>query len=216
MRPVFLHRVAGRSFGFPRAMDSETPFEDPAPDDGNDAPYQWLDEWLCEYVDGTMDPSLEAVFEQYVEANPELKAHVERLQKTRDLLCQCSRSADVSPEEEPSDWPPDAEPPPPPPSPSSPPDDTRPTVVIGMVSSIAVALVVGFLAGATMVSPSAFSLSSASSPVEQATTAPAPGPSWQQVQAPVPSARPLRGSGSRSSTDSTEQPSSTLTPIGRP
>jgi len=215
MRSVFSLRVAGRSFGFPRAMDSETPFEDPAPDDGNDAPYRWLDEWLCEYVDGTMDPSLEAVFEQYVEANPELKAHIERLQKTRDLLCQCSRLGDAPPDEEP-DRPSEPARPHPPSSPSSAPDDTRPTVVIGMVSSIAVALVVGFLAGATMVSPSAFTLSSASSPVEQTTTAPAPGPSWQQVQAPAPSAPPLRRSASSFSMDSTARSAPTLTPISRP
>jgi anti-sigma factor RsiW len=48
--------------------------------------YKRIDEWLCEYVDGTTDPSLEPVFEKYVEANPELKAHVERLRKTREVL----------------------------------------------------------------------------------------------------------------------------------
>ncbi len=57
-------------------------------------PYTWLDEWLCEYVDGTMDASLEAVFEDYVEANPELHAHVERLRRTRRLLCRCSAPRD--------------------------------------------------------------------------------------------------------------------------
>ena len=58
--------------------------------DGN-CPYSWLNEWLCEYVDGTMDPSLRRVFEKYVQANPELRAHIERLRHTRELLCRCSR-----------------------------------------------------------------------------------------------------------------------------
>ncbi|WP_176521845.1 hypothetical protein [Longimonas halophila] len=30
--------------------------QDPPPGDG-DPPYGWIDEWLCEYVDGTMDPA---------------------------------------------------------------------------------------------------------------------------------------------------------------
>jgi len=58
------------------------------PKDGDDASYAWLDEWLCEYVDGTMDPSLKANFETYIEANPELKSHIEQLNETRDLLGQ--------------------------------------------------------------------------------------------------------------------------------
>jgi hypothetical protein len=57
-------------------------------------PYTWLDEWLCEYVDGTMDPSLEAVFEDYVRANPELHDHIERLRRTRSLLCACGAPRD--------------------------------------------------------------------------------------------------------------------------
>jgi len=213
MRSACSLRVAGRSFGFPRAMDSETPFEDPAPDDGNDAPYRWLDEWLCEYVDGTMDPSLETVFEQYVEANPELKAHIERLQQTRDLLCQCSRSADVSPDEH-SDGIPPADPPPPPPSSSPDAAGTRPTVVVGMVSSIAVALVVGFLVGATMVSPSAFSLSSPSA--EPTTAEPGPVPAWQGAQIPARAERPLPDRAAPfSSVDSTDR-SPSLIQIARP
>ncbi len=58
------------------------------PKDGDDSSYAWLDEWLCEYVDGTMDPSLKANFEKYIEANPELKSHIEQLNETRDLLGQ--------------------------------------------------------------------------------------------------------------------------------
>jgi anti-sigma factor RsiW len=55
-----------------------------------DCPYSWINEWLCEYVDGTMDPSLRRVFDKYVQANPELRDHVERLRHTRQLLCACS------------------------------------------------------------------------------------------------------------------------------
>lgn len=59
---------------------------------GGDA-YDWIGEWLCEYVDGTMDPSMQAVFEEYMEANPELAEHVERLCRTRTLLngCECDQ-----------------------------------------------------------------------------------------------------------------------------
>lgn len=61
-------------------------------------PYSWLNEWLCEYVDGTMDPSLQAVFEEYVRANPELEEHIERLRHTRELLCRCSDQHHVTDE----------------------------------------------------------------------------------------------------------------------
>jgi len=73
-----------RTSGEPPFMQfPERPFDGEASGDGAPS-YEWLDEWLCEYVDGTMDPSVEAVFEQYVEANPELQAHIERLRQTRD------------------------------------------------------------------------------------------------------------------------------------
>jgi hypothetical protein len=77
---------------------NNSPFRSDAPA-GDDRPYAWLDEWLCEYVDGTMDPALETVFEEYMHANPDLEAHVARLKETRDLLCQCGRvaKADCSP-----------------------------------------------------------------------------------------------------------------------
>lgn len=55
-------------------------------------PYYWLNEWLCEYVDGTMDPSVRLVFEEYLDANPELADHVERLCRTRSMLCRCTDS----------------------------------------------------------------------------------------------------------------------------
>lgn len=60
----------------------------------DDCPYEWLSEWLCEYVDGTMDPSVRAVFDEYLEANPELSRHVERLCEMRTLLRQCQEDPD--------------------------------------------------------------------------------------------------------------------------
>ena len=54
-----------------------------------------LDEWLCEYVDGTIDPVVCKALEEYMQHNEELAAHVERLRETRHLLCQygCSYQA---------------------------------------------------------------------------------------------------------------------------
>lgn len=53
-----------------------------------DCPFSDLDELLCEYVDGTMDPAVRQVFEEYLRANPTLARHVECLCRTRQLLCQ--------------------------------------------------------------------------------------------------------------------------------
>jgi hypothetical protein len=39
-----------------------------------------------------MDPSLQMVFEEYVQANPELKEHIEQLKHTREMLCGCKES----------------------------------------------------------------------------------------------------------------------------
>ena len=52
-----------------------------------------LDELLCEYVDGTMDPSVKVVFEEYLEANPDLAAHVKCLSETRNMLCRIGECA---------------------------------------------------------------------------------------------------------------------------
>lgn len=201
-------------------MDSPPPFEGPLPEDDGDAPYEWLDEWLCEYVDGTMDPSLEAVFEQYVEANPELKAHIERLQETRNLLCDCGLSKEASPDLEAeictevecdmlqsdvsvSDaiW-------------------DRPLATFGVASSIAAALVVGFLVGATMVGPAPTSITHSSSPVDRVAPDTRPPPTSRPVQASDASSEVppllLRHSASPfSETDSTQH-ASTLTTIGLP
>ncbi len=130
----------------------QSPFDGEEPDDGTPS-YEWLDEWLCEYVDGTMDPSLEAVFEEYVEANPELKAHIERLRQTRELLCNCDLPTEPSTEAQAevcnevecdmlessaslSDV-----------------ASERPVATLGLASSVAVALVIGFLAGSMYVAP---------------------------------------------------------------
>ncbi len=55
-----------------------------------DCPFSNLDELLCEYVDGTMDPAVRQVFEEYLRTNPTLARHVECLCQTRQLLCQHS------------------------------------------------------------------------------------------------------------------------------
>jgi hypothetical protein len=55
--------------------------------DAND--YSGLeDEFLCEYVDGTMDPLVRDVFEEYLGMNPDLRDHIRCLQNTRMLLCR--------------------------------------------------------------------------------------------------------------------------------
>jgi len=156
----------------------ERPFDGDAPDDGAPS-YEWLDEWLCEYVDGTMDPSVEAVFEQYVEANPELKAHVERLRQTRELLCGCDapnssstdpqwegRKAEEALQEATAVRPGETE--------------GRSAAVMGLVSSVAVALVVGFLAGSVLVDPATFSPAPTISAVEERT------PSQEAVREEAP------------------------------
>lgn len=55
--------------------------------DYSDHSDEQLDELLCEYVDGTMDPSVRAAFEEYLAANPELAQHARCLSQTRTLLC---------------------------------------------------------------------------------------------------------------------------------
>lgn len=55
--------------------------------DYSDHSDEQLDELLCEYVDGTMDPSVRAAFEEYLEANPELAKHARCLCQTRSMLC---------------------------------------------------------------------------------------------------------------------------------
>jgi hypothetical protein len=133
-------------------------------------PYCWINEWLCEYVDGTMNPALEAVFTSYVEANPDLKAHIEELQHTRNLLNQCGLPNDapathraqtnvcdrvesdllcskLSLQEA---------------------LDQRPQFTAGLVASVVAALMIGVFVGATMVdTPAPSAVAAESEPVEQ-------------------------------------------------
>jgi anti-sigma factor RsiW len=57
-------------------------YEDPDPESSEDG----LDEYLCEYVDGSMDPAVRDVFEEYLASNPGLAEHVACLCQTRRLL----------------------------------------------------------------------------------------------------------------------------------
>jgi hypothetical protein len=69
--------------------------------DEPEQPDEQLDEFMCEYVDGTMDPAVRAAFEEYLEANPGLAAHVRCLCQTRSMLCSYGgRHADASLEEQ--------------------------------------------------------------------------------------------------------------------
>lgn len=68
-------------------------YDEADPDHSADA----LDEYLCEYVDGSMDPVVKEAFEEYLAANPELAEHVACLCRTRNLLahsCACSVSSE--------------------------------------------------------------------------------------------------------------------------
>lgn len=47
-----------------------------------------MDELLCEYVDGTMDPTVREVFEECLEKDPALAREVRKLRDTRSLLCR--------------------------------------------------------------------------------------------------------------------------------
>jgi hypothetical protein len=173
------------------------------PSDGNafdgGARYEWLDEWLCEYVDGTMDPSLETVFEQYVEADPELKAHVQRLQQTRELLrgCDASDASHVSTSPDRPDVEEDlfgASTP----LPGGLPADADGPVGAGagLVSSIAVALVVGFLAGSFFVDPTRRAA------VPDSVHASAPSPARSEA----PPRRPVRSRETQSSAEAAAPP----------
>lgn len=54
-----------------------------------DCSHSALDELFCEYVDGTMDADVRAVFEEYLDANPEMRRHAEALMQAKSLLCGC-------------------------------------------------------------------------------------------------------------------------------
>jgi hypothetical protein len=54
----------------------------------HNCPFSDWDELLCEYVDGTMDPAVRQVFEEYLRANPAVAHYVACLCRTRQLLHQ--------------------------------------------------------------------------------------------------------------------------------
>lgn len=54
--------------------------------DQHDFPDEQLDEFLCEYVDGTMDPAVRSAFEDLLKADPSLAAHAQCLCRTRNML----------------------------------------------------------------------------------------------------------------------------------
>ena len=200
-------------------MNADSPFEGDVPRDGDEPGYQWLDEWLCEYVDGTMDPSLNAVFEQYVEANPELKAHVQRLKETRDLLCNCGLSEEPPPDVEANvrrevqgDMRQSA---------SSDAHSARGPIVarVGFVSSVTAALVIGVLVGAVVVRPLPPALTSQESSPDPVAVESELGPPSQHNVQPVEWEQPsslLRPSSISFSAADTTEPPSAITNIGTP
>lgn len=52
----------------------------------SDEKYPWLSEFICEYVDDTMDPDARALFEEYLHADPSLQHYVRSLRTTRRML----------------------------------------------------------------------------------------------------------------------------------
>ena len=56
--------------------------------EGEDGADRELDEFLCEYVDGTMDRVVREAFEEYLRQDPSLYEHVACLRRTRSVLCR--------------------------------------------------------------------------------------------------------------------------------
>ena len=48
-----------------------------------------LNEFICDYVDGTMDRAARDAFKEYLRGNPELAAHVQALIEARQVLRRC-------------------------------------------------------------------------------------------------------------------------------
>jgi anti-sigma factor RsiW len=69
---------------------------------GDDAAWRDLDEYLCEYVDGEMDPVVRHVFDELIRSDPDLATHVTCLCQVREVLkshCSCaSAPADFVPQ----------------------------------------------------------------------------------------------------------------------
>ncbi len=61
----------------------------------SDACYPWLTDFLCDYVDGTMEPQARAMFEECLAANPDLQAHVASLTQARSTLCRYGRNVEA-------------------------------------------------------------------------------------------------------------------------
>ncbi len=55
--------------------------------DSENEDFSDLDEWLCEYVDGTIDAAARHALEDYMRVNPALAHHVQRLLQAKNLLC---------------------------------------------------------------------------------------------------------------------------------
>lgn len=58
----------------------------------SDACYPWLTDFLCDYVDGTMEPQARELFEECLTANPDLAAHVDELKRAQSTLCRYGRN----------------------------------------------------------------------------------------------------------------------------
>ena len=54
-----------------------------------------LDEWMCEYVDGTMDATTRVAFDEYLDRNPELRRQVARMRDMRFILGSSACPRDV-------------------------------------------------------------------------------------------------------------------------
>ena len=54
-----------------------------------------LDEWMCEYVDGTMDATTRVAFDEYLDRNPELRRQVARMRDMRFILGSSACPHDV-------------------------------------------------------------------------------------------------------------------------
>lgn len=83
---------AARTFTFSTCRGNELSCQTVLMPDGYypdhyDQPDDQLDEFLCEYVDGTMDAAVRKAFEEFLEANPSLAAHADCLCRTRSMLC---------------------------------------------------------------------------------------------------------------------------------
>lgn len=52
-----------------------------------------LFDYICDYVDGTMEPSVQEVFEQYLRQNPDIMSFVDEAEQGRNLLVSLPRAS---------------------------------------------------------------------------------------------------------------------------